>query len=45
MPWKTMDAPFVKTYIEFMEILVSAKTEFLSRTCEHYPASDLSFRP
>jgi len=30
MPWTIMDAPFVKSYIEFMGILVSAKTEFLS---------------
>jgi hypothetical protein len=30
MPWTTMDAAFVKSYIAFMGILVSAKTEFLS---------------
>lgn len=30
MSWTTMDATFVKSYIAFMGILVSAKTEFLS---------------
>ena len=30
MSWTTMDAAFVKSYIAFMGILVSAKTEFLS---------------
>ena len=32
MPWTTMDAAFVKSYIAFIGILVSAKTEFLSLT-------------
>ena len=32
MPWTTMDAAFVNSYIAFMGILVSAKTEFLSLT-------------
>jgi len=30
MPWTTTDAAFIKSYIEFMGILVSAETEFLS---------------
>ena len=30
LPWMTMDSSFVKTYTSFIEILVSARPEYLS---------------
>jgi len=30
LPWMTMDSNLVKTYTSFMEILVSARPEYLS---------------
>jgi len=43
MPWTTMDAIFVKTYIAFIGMLVSARPEYLSLVLER-TARGFTFR-
>lgn len=43
MPWMTMDAGFVKTYVSFIGMLVSARPEYLMLVLER-AAQNLTYR-
>ena len=43
MPWTTMDSAFVKVYISFIGMLVSARPEYLSLVLERN-AQSLTYR-